>query len=356
MDCTMRIAVVSLNFSIGHLSHILAYYELIRESGFEPVLILHEEYKRYFPHQEYQLLNLEEIGNEKIDLSVVYSPAAANLNYIRTQRGKRGKVLYVLHEPFPGWKQFMEIKGSNKIRLYLIHQYQAICTAVSSKVLLGSKYAVSVYLKNGRIFKNSAEYFPLIFQDERTPAVETEKRAYFSFIGGFIEPHGCRAFIRFMQYCHKQHREVRFRIATRHTLSESERTMCEELVQSQQLEIVQGRPLTTEEINRYYGESICVWSAYDISMQSGVLPKAFMLGTPVIASDAGSFREFVRDGENGIIVKDNTDCAELYEAYKKICGSCESYSKNARKTFEAEFYYKNKVELFQKIVAEVLPT
>ena len=48
------------------------------------------------------------------------------------------------------------------------------------------------------------------------------------------------------------------------------------------LKLVVGKPMSNLEINNYFNKSLVVWNAYRRSMQSGVLPKAYMFGTPVI--------------------------------------------------------------------------
>ena len=45
--------------------------------------------------------------------------------------------------------------------------------------------------------------------------------------------------------------------------------------------------MTTEEINGFYLQSICVWNAYTRSTQSGVFASSLMMGTPVIANENG---------------------------------------------------------------------
>ena len=61
-----------------------------------------------------------------------------------------------------------------------------------------------------------------------------------------------------------------------------------------QLLVQQGRPLTEEEMSAAYRRSVATWNGYRRSTQSGVLPNAFMQGTPVIATKLGSFEEFVK--------------------------------------------------------------
>ena len=114
------------------------------------------------------------------------------------------------------------------------------------------------------------------------------------------------------------------------------------MINSGTLRLSYGRPLTNLEINQAYERSFCVWNVYRRSTQSGVLPKAFMFGTPVIASNLGSFPEFVRDGENGYLV-DDYSFESLYRKLILVNENIGIMSQNCRNTFEKTFYWKAQV-------------
>jgi len=113
-----------------------------------------------------------------------------------------------------------------------------------------------------------------------------------------------------------------------------------------------GKPLTNMEINEAYERSFCVWNAYRRSTQSGVLPKAFMFGTPVIASNIGSFPEFVRDGENGYLI-DDYDFEALSQKLLLVRGNISAMSKNCRTTFENTFHWKAQISKMKTILANL---
>jgi len=112
---------------------------------------------------------------------------------------------------------------------------------------------------------------------------------------------------------------MKFCIATSTDLSQliERNEMIKNLILEQRLILRHGKPLSNDQINKYYEESFCIYNMYRRTTQSGVLPKAFMFGVPVLASDIGSFPEFVEDGENGFIVK-NRDEGPIYNKLKII--------------------------------------
>ncbi|MBR7784651.1 hypothetical protein, partial [Undibacterium luofuense] len=105
------------------------------------------------------------------------------------------------------------------------------------------------------------------------------------------------------------------------------------------LKIVSGKPLSNDEINSYFSQSIVVWNAYRRSMQSGVLPKAFMFGTPVLIS-SNNRSEFFENNKTGIEISLTYQKSEIYEAIYRIQSDFQKFSNLAREKFLSNFYYK----------------
>jgi glycosyltransferase involved in cell wall biosynthesis len=113
------------------------------------------------------------------------------------------------------------------------------------------------------------------------------------------------------------------------------------------LVIVDGHPLATSEINAFYRRSAVVWNAYHGSMQSGVLPKAFMFGTPVV-SRAGNANEYVRDGVTGVLVGDTADTLALRTAVQRVLDRQHEFTFQCREAFLGTFYYRNYARIFDR--------
>jgi glycosyltransferase involved in cell wall biosynthesis len=110
-----------------------------------------------------------------------------------------------------------------------------------------------------------------------------------------------------------------------------------------------GRTLSNAEINDCYAQSVCVWNVYRRSTQSGVLPNAFMCGTPVVASRAGAFPEFVEDGATGRFLEgDNRE--GIAAAFEDMRSNAAQYSRNCRKKFLETFHYKANLESLRAIL------
>jgi glycosyltransferase involved in cell wall biosynthesis len=343
----MKIVIASINFAPGHVAHLRAYYHLCVACGYETILYLNEEYKKYININECVIVtDLKTVVSINPDIVLLYNVASKAIKFVRFCKSKGWKFIYVWHEPYSGWRQLVKegsyiprFVGACCVSLYICHQ--------SDNVFLASSYAMNVCRKYAyKMYKKSYK-FPLVFMDEAQEEASVSRK-YFSYIGTFCKPHASLNFLKFVKSAIGK--SIKFQIATRTNITTYlNDPVLDEMQKNGQLIVQQGRPLTTEEINRAYQNSICVWNAYARSTQSGVLANAFMLGTPVIATSVGSFPEFVKPGLTGEFVNDYKS-ETILNAYHKIANNLDVMQSECRKEFLKTFYYKNQVELFKKII------
>lgn len=69
--------------------------------------------------------------------------------------------------------------------------------------------------------------------------------------------------------------------------------------------MVMNHFLTDEEMMQLNEMADVVLLPYKSASQSGIIPVSFMFGNPVIATNVGAMPEYIKDGENGIIVPAN---------------------------------------------------
>ena len=215
-------------------------------------------------------------------------------------------------------------------------------------VLLPSHKAYKNFQTCSRYKNKNYYYVPLLFDDENTSDIKT-KRRYFSYIGTIASDHSYGEYVKFVLWAitHNEIPNSDFLIATK---SKVERTDdIQSAISSGRLHIIDGQPMTNEEINTYYSESYLIWNAYKRMMQSGVLPKAFMFGTPALVLTKNE-SEFVKDGEGVIAINDNRSFLEIKAAVIKTTSSFAQYSNRGRELFFKYFYYRTHNKLFQTII------
>lgn len=346
MNTSIRILICSVHFGAGHTAHLQAYQKLSEECGYETALYLHQDYMKLFSNIQGKLFfREEEVKEFRPDVVWIYNTGIENIKLIKLAKELHSKIVYVLHEPYMGFKELMK-DGSywyKEAAASLLNDW--ICKK-SDRVVLSSKCAASnckKYMPNA--YKKKI-YFPLIFPDNY---IEDGARRYFSLIGGYADSHASDEFLNFVKES-KDRNDIKFRIATRTEISEKLKDpVVEEMMESGRLIVQQGRPLTEDEMNTAYRTATATWNAYKRSTQSGVLAHSFMQGSPVIATHVGSFDEYIIDGKTGTFIS-NYSYNEIYEAYQRIEQNIENISLNCRKIFQHRFYYKKQKERFKKII------
>ncbi|HZP03255.1 MAG TPA: glycosyltransferase family 4 protein [Terracidiphilus sp.] len=349
-----RIGIVSLRFNPAFVQHQIAFIKLIKEMGHEPVCILDGSYEK-FP----EIRELSSVINPRCDLgslnlthAIFLNASPVNRKAASAMKENGAKIFYVLHEPRQPVLKFLWAEGPRVgVKGLLAHCTSVPLIKLADVVLLASHFAISAYDGSDRKHNENRAYFPLIFDDESQPDITSllPAKRYLGFIGGLCRAHGFDRFFQFMREELQKGSDLKFLIASRHPLPAEIRN--DDIVRNNKnkLSLRCGRPLSNSEMNRAYAECFCIWNVYRRSTQSGVLPKAFMFGTPVLASTVGSFPEFVEDGSNGRFVKGQGHQG-IAEALREMRTNLGRYATSCRKTFREQFFYQSSLKRFEDLL------
>lgn len=355
--------VVSLKFSPAHVSHLRAYVMLMSGLGFNVTLLLDKKYRTFTEKEEFFIgsnkIYFPEMPKENYDICLVYNSSVNNLIFTKLFK-KKSKLLFVHHEPWGGKEECPTLFDINfKVALlFAKHVVNALTLRNVDKVLLPSNYAIERYYKNDIKYNGVYYYFPLIFDDEFSSTIDQlliNQKRFFSFIGTAVSHHGFQDYLDFIKNIYKQGLDKKyslyFEIATRTDLTEliSNDETIKKMIRDNSLTITHGRPLSNEEINLAYKRSFCVWLGYDYVTQSGVLPKAYMFGTPVLATKIGSFPEFLVDGKEGYFIDNKKDIIILGKLLD-IKEHLADFSKNSREKFINTFYWNANINRMKNII------
>jgi glycosyltransferase involved in cell wall biosynthesis len=349
-----RICFVSLRYNPAHVQHLIAYAKLVLELGCEAFFLLDPGYSK-FP----ELGELAQVFDPDSNFSslgfthaLIYNASTANRMVASALKQNGTKILYVLHEPRQPILDFLWAEGPKiGIKGVVAHHYSVPVIKIADIVLLASRFGLKVYNNSDRKYNASCAYFPLIYDDEAPQDVGAllPGKQYFGFMGGLCRAHGFNHFLRFMRSELQRGSDLRFLIASRHPLPAEIKNDPIVKKNPDKLKIQCGRPLSSEEMNLAYAECFCIWNIYRRSTQSGVLPKAFMFGTPVLASSSGSFPEFVKDGVNGKFAE-SRDHQAISRSLSDIRSDRRNFALNCRKTFNEEFFYKANLSRFDSLL------
>lgn len=351
----MRTAlIISLNFNPGHVSHLRASYHQFEELGYESCYYVNPAFKDFLPKGS-RALFYGEGKPEAADVAIVWFPSQKNLQVIWSLKRKfKTKIIYCFHEPVTSFNEYHESGYSRKqVLIERIKDWIGAYTSnISDAVIMPSKKAYSNYLE-GKLYKNkNAIYMPLLYDNERSEVHLQTERSFFSYIGTVAPDHSFNEYVSFIKWTYKQDKlkDIKFMIATRSIVVCDE--MMKEMVNAGRLKLIQGKPMDDETINSCYASTFVVWNAYSRTMQSGVLAKSFMFGTPAIVLRK-NLSEFTVDGQEVAAIDDNTSFDEIEKAVLRITGEFEHFSYSARKRFEDTFYYRQYNDTFKKILTSL---
>lgn len=340
-----KVALVSLRFNPAFIQHLIAYAKAMRELGHEPEFLLNSAY-RTFP----ELDDVAPVKNVGADLNalayrhaVFLNPSVENEDLAKTFKRNDARILYIFHEPWQMCFDYLWSEGFvATLKAIMAHHVTVPALRLADTVLLPSQYGLREYKKSDVKYNGNCIELPLLFDDESTEAMQKslERKRYFGFIGSLCRSHGFDQYLSFVRFALRHNSKISFLIASRNPIPG--RFLSDPLFSrnGDRLEILCGQPLTNNEINRCYAKSFCVWNLYRRSTQSGVLPKAFMFGSSVIAGRIGSFPEFIQDGVNGRFA-DAQDHENIWRALEDIRSNLDAYATNSRKTFLKIFYYRS---------------
>jgi len=341
----------------------VAYGKLLRELGYTVTFILDDGYL-HFPDFSTVGKPVSCTGLKlcEFEVAIFCNSAPRNPQVAARMRASATTVLYLYHEPISvwDWKSLGQEGWKQIVRFPFSAYFSARLLLQSSAAIVPSAFARKQYQRNYSHYNRKVFELPLLFEDEVdaiNAGLRTGEKKYFGFIGSASRGHGFDKFVAFAKYAIRRGSTIPFVIATRRSISRLLRTD-EELAsyaQEGRIQIEHGRVFSNEEINRYYLDSFCVWNVYRRSTQSGVLPRSFMAGTPVLASRIGSFPEFIREGVTGEFVESPDDLSEILDLAESIRSRYRTYAEGCRSAFLTTFYYKANISRLAEIINETRP-
>lgn len=352
----MNALIISLNFNPGHFSHLAANYKLLKDHGFSSYLYVNKSFIKMDEKNEFKKIThsheLEQV--KKIDFAIFWFPSLRNIiEIIRLKYIFRARIVYIYHEPFDSIKNYYNsgFRFKKIAKICLINLVNLPVIFLSHQVVLPSSGALRLYEKKYTFFNSKYSLIPLLFDDESNPLIDATRKNSISYIGTIAADHAFDRFVAFVDSAIKNSwfPDQVFSIATSSVIPGKERAILNPYFQSGRVVLTEGHPMSTDEINGHYRNSFVVWNAYHRSMQSGVLPKAYMFGAAVIVQLKNS-NEFIKDHQTGILINDNHDILEIKSAVEDVLKNRLFYFDNCRKMFLENFYYKANADKFMEIL------
>lgn len=348
-----KVVIISLRFNPAFLQFLAAYAKAVRALDYDVAFLLDPEYRR-FPEIENTapVFFPEAISEQNWSHAIFLNPSVSNREAAAALRRKGVRILYIFHEPWQLSLRYLSVEGPvATIRGFIAHRATVPVLKLADSVMIPSQWGLKIYQRTDARFNPQAVYMPLIMDDEAPADLvkDLSRKQYFGFIGALNRSHAFDQYVAFMRRTLSQRRDLRFLIASRNPLPAALAGDPIFRQDSGNLEIRCGRPLDSDEMNQCYADCFCIWNIYRRSTQSGVLPKAFMFGAPVLATQVGAFPEFVREGVNGRFARPH-DGDGIWNALTDIRANLASYATNCRRTFLDVFYYESQIQRLDELM------
>jgi hypothetical protein len=353
----MKAILASKRFNPGHISHIEANSRLLEEYGFHVRFSVHKRFLTFpgtsMKDREASASNYLKLRNG--DLLIVWFPSlSVLLNMLLVRLLSSATVVYVYHEPYTSFASYRSAGFSRMkaLKVAVISMVNRILCGLSHKIILPSARAFHS-LPVAKTNTTRYAKINLLFFDEARADQLSMPRTFISYIGTIAEDHAFDEFVRLLHasICNETLLPYKFLIATRSNLPEKITAIIEHGVSSGRLVVQSGSPMTNDQINNFYSQSHVVWNAYKRSMQSGVLPKAYMFGTPVLMS-AVNKSEYFENGVHGALISDQYTFEEFESAIMKMQPNWPILSENCRTFFLQNFDYRALSSTFMNFVSD----
>jgi len=353
----VKAILTSKRFNPGHVSHIEANAKLLKEQGFDVQFLVHDAFLS-FPgsiFNNFRACASDYISLSPGDLFIVWFPSLSVLfDILLVRLLTSATVVYIYHEPYTSFVSYRKAGFSRikALKVTIISIVSQLISSLSHKIIFPSIRAYNA-VPVARSNKKRYAKINLLFPDEATVEQLKEHRNFISYIGTIAEDHAFEDFVRLIHFCifNEKLTAYRFLIATRSIIPEKHSPIIEECISSGRLVVQSGTPMSNASTNDFYAQSYLVWNAYKRSMQSGVLPKAYMFGTPVIMSVSNQSEYFV-DDFHGVLIPDQCSAKDFEHAILRVERNWKMVSNNCRQFFLSNFDYRALAAEFIEFISE----
>lgn len=355
-----RILLVSLRFAPVHPVICRALGEPLRLHGWEPFYLFSEEARSVGPlaanpeaiaclgrSASYWQVAAGTLGlftarrgalRRRIawadpDVLLLESPHPANELVVRLARDRNPALrtwLY-LHEPYVRER---EVYGVWRRGIIGIHDWlvrRLLCRI--DGVLLPSLEAGRQLDDGYPNFPGERLMVPLLHADRWRPSGEA--RRYVTFVGKVAYAKGIDRFLGLIEAAAANRDAWEFQLVTSTPIAAHLKTLS--AAGRERLRIVCKPDLQDAEIDAALAASIAVVAPYRRVTQSGVVPVAFMHGTPIVATPVGGMPETVVPGRTGVLLPQEAGPQEWLAALREIRDNFPRLSGLCRREFLERF-------------------
>lgn len=351
--------VVSFNFSPGLKKEFATIGSVFEEAGYSPTYLLSDSYKHIDIEQRFKDVayltsassirgmatetasprvwrELQAIIADRTPMHVyLYNPHPLNLvlcKLLRWELGEAVQISLYLHEPYKPDTSAYGLRTRLKFRITDWLQSRVI--NLIDRVLLPSKVAKERFRGKYPDFEIDDQLVPILLPDRSNRRFPASERQFFVKVGMVNRATGHDDFMRLVEASRGTESSGGFALVTSSDLPNIPHG-------EESIEVVAREYISDALIYDYVSRSYAVFKLDRELTQSGVVPVAFMHGTPVIARDIPGLTQHVHHRENGYVVPEDPSIDDLIDAMDAVKANFETFSQSARQDFEETWYRDN---------------
>lgn len=355
--------IICLKYAPGNWQHIKSFAYCLQDKNYNVRLILSKKFhwmnKEYsdvtdYPTSSYSLRSImgdtllflcckwyffiKIFRKSKPDmiLFVMWHP----LNYLLAKIIKvvhpKCRIYIWMHEPYKVDKS----EYRQKFLVFTLIEYlQKMILPLIDITILHSDRALRAFKMRYPDYKGQVKVIPLLFQDECNLEISETRYFDITFIGNAVKAKGIDYFFDLLRINNDLGLGLKFQLVTSSNITKYLSKVNHKCLES--LELINKPSISDEKIREACAKSFSVLAPYRETTQSGVVPVAFMCGTPVIVTDIDGLRENIYNEFNGMLISKNFACEDVISSLSFIKENFIQFSMNARKTFEEHWSDQN---------------
>ncbi|MBB6447576.1 glycosyltransferase [Bacillus benzoevorans] len=244
----------------------------------------------------------------------------------------------VLHEPYVPFKERYLYGLSGYIKILFLDYFSQLLLRNCTDVILPSKQAEKLYqMMPYKRQKLRTHIVPLLLTSEEERERKIRDNKYIAFVGTINKARDIKGLLLIADKIYQKWPNIKFRILTRQNIN----------IKSKNIEVIKKDFILDDEISNFVQDSLALFLTHTVAAQSGNVPVAYRVGTPIICFNVEGITQHIDFGKTGYIIdKDNIEL-DFNRAIEYLINHEDEMRANCIAYFETVFSQKNISKLYE---------
>lgn len=353
-----RALIISIKTAPGLPKEFFLIGNYLKTKGFEVEYLLNSEYKNYlvdamkeentihyvcisknliksyfFEWKKIRGIISDKCKGSKYDYICIYNPhplAHKVMTYLEKKNNNSIRSV-VLHEPFVPYKNRKLYGLRGEIKIAFLDFFTYLLLKSCTDVILPSTYAEKLYTNIAyKVYGLKTHVIPLMLNSVDRERLISDCK-YISFVGTINNARNINEIIKVADLVHDRWPDIKFRILTRQNVN----------IKSKSIEVIKKDYILDSEISDFVQDSLALLLSHTVAAQSGNVPVAYRVGTPIICFDVEGITQQVDMKQTGYIIDEKKIETEIMLAIEYIIKHEDEMRLNCLEYYEKVFSNNN---------------